>query len=74
MFLDPKLCPRSIESIRKWKTRPNGMPSRSAKWAHAGDAITYAVWRFFPRRGETNKVETIPMQKRFEGRDRLKGF
>jgi hypothetical protein len=74
VFIDPKKCQRSIESIRKWKTRPNGMPSRSAKAAHAGDAISYAIWRFFPRRGETNKVETIKIKSRFAGKTRLEGF
>lgn len=75
VFMDPRMCPRSVESLRKWKTRPNGMPSRSAKDAHAGDTITYAIWRFFPRRGEKNKVDATKIpKKRFTAGDRLKGF
>lgn len=73
LFVDPDLCPRTVQSIQNWKTRPNGMPSRSGKAAHGGDALSYAVWRFFPRRGETNKVDVTTI-KRFGGRDRLKGF
>jgi hypothetical protein len=74
VFLDPKLCPTMCESIPKWKTMPNGLPSRSSKHAHGGDALTYVIWRFFPRREErdTTEVQTFPSQ--FAGRSRTKGF
>lgn len=73
VFIDPKLCPQMCESIPKWKTMPNGLPSRSSKHAHGGDALTYVIWRFFPRREERdrNEVETF---KRFAGQSRTKGF
>ena len=75
VLVDPKRCPLTVESIRKWKTRPNGMPSRSAKWAHGGDAMTYVIWRFFPRRVEKRSVEIkTNLPRRLEGRDRLKGW
>lgn len=73
LFIDPDKCPMTAQSIRKWKTRPGGLPSRTSKHAHAGDSITYLVWRFFPRRGETSKVE-VKTIKRFGARERMKGF
>lgn len=73
VFVDPKLCPMTVASIRGWKTR-NGKPSRTSKKAHGGDAITYAIWRFFPRRVETTKVEVTKLPPRLGGRDRMKGF
>lgn len=73
VFADPKRAPLTIASIRHWKTKAGGMPSRTSKHAHGGDCISYAIWRFFPRRGEKTKVD-ITAIKRFSGRDRLKGF
>jgi len=72
VFLDPKLCPRMCESIKYWKTMPNGMPSRSSKHAHGGDAMTYVIWRFFPRRSEKTSVD-VETLKRF-ATTRPKGF
>lgn len=73
VFLDPAKCPRTVESIRKWKSGPSGIPARRSKHAHGGDALTYAIWRFFPRRTEKNKVD-IEAIKRFGGSSRMKGF
>lgn len=73
VFVDPKRCPKMVESIKHWRTRPSGMPSRSSKHAHGGDVLTYVVWRFFPRRVEKNKVD-VQTIKRFAGRDRMRGF
>jgi hypothetical protein len=74
LFVDPDACPLTVTSIRNWKRKGStGIPSRHSKSAHAGDALTYVVWRFFPRRGETSKVEVKTM-KRFGARDRMKGF
>lgn len=76
IFLDPKLCPQMCESIPKWKTMPNGLPSRSSKHAHGGDALTYIIWRFFPRREERDSVDAeTPFEgRRFAGTSRTKGF
>lgn len=73
LFVDPKLCPKTCESLKLWRTMPNGLPSRTSRYAHAGDALTYAVWRFFPRRVETSKVE-VQTFKRFQGPNRMRGF
>lgn len=73
VFADPRRAPRTCESIRKWKTGPKGLPSRTSKHAHAGDAFTYPIWRFFPRRIDPGTVDVIPI-RRFAGRDRMKGF
>jgi hypothetical protein len=73
VFADPVECKRTVSSIRKWKTGRNGRPSRYSKHAHSGDAFTYVIWRFFPRRKQTEKVE-IKTFKRLAGRDRFKGY
>lgn len=49
VFLDPELCPNAVTSVQKWRSK-NGQPSRRADAAHGGDALTYLIWRFFPRR------------------------
>ena len=33
-----------------------GKPSRNQRAAHFGDVFGYAVWRFFPRRGNAKKL------------------
>lgn len=73
VFVDPRKCPRTVESIRKWKTMPSGEPARRSKHAHGGDALTYAIWRFFPRRTDKTSVD-IQSIRRFGGHTRLKGF
>jgi hypothetical protein len=57
LFVDPLLCPETVASIRAWRTAPTGLPSRRQNAAHAGDALTYVLWRFWPRRGLGDKVE-----------------
>lgn len=75
VFLDPVACKMTIESISRWKTMPNGTPSRHSKHAHGGDALTYGIWRFFPRRSGPGKLD-ITAIKRFgdgeRGGDRYK--
>lgn len=73
VFADPQRAPKTIISIRHWKTKAGGKPSRTSKHAHGGDCFSYAIWRFFPRRGEKTKVDVVSI-KRFGGRDRLKGY
>lgn len=73
VFADPVACRLTVQSIRRWRTSNNGKPSRHSKAAHGGDAFTYVIWRFFPRRKEPGKTE-VKTFKRFAGRDRLKGY
>ena len=57
VYADPEAAPKTITSIRKWRNR-NGKPDRRGLSAHGGDAMTYCLWRFFPRRlGAGGKVE-----------------
>ena len=72
VFADPEKCPKTVKSIRGWRT-VNGKPSRHSKHAHGGDGFTYVIWRFFPRRKRSEKVEVTSI-KRTSGRDRLKGW
>lgn len=72
VYVDAKRCPKTVRSIRKWRT-VKGKPSRWSKAAHGGDAFTYIIWRFFPRRVERGSVD-VQAIKRFAGRDRVKGF
>lgn len=75
LFIDPTSCPMTVASIREWRTNKNtGKPSRSSKAAHGGDALTYVLWRFFPRRDDRRTVVHTPVPKRFQGTERTKGF
>jgi len=55
LLVDGARCPNAVESARTWRTK-NCKPSRTAKAAHFGDVLGYAVWRFFPRRGVPSKL------------------
>lgn len=55
LFIDHLKCPNAAESARKWRMH-NGKPGRNQKAAHFGDVLGYAVWRFFPRRGDARKL------------------
>jgi len=55
LFVDAKRCPTAVDSARKWRMH-KGKPSRDSKAAHFGDVFGYAVWRFFPRRGDAGKL------------------
>lgn len=73
-LVDPRRCPQTAKSIRHWRrSKTTGMPSRTSQHAHGGDAITYILWRFFPRRLEHERID-VQTIKRFAGRDRVKGF
>ena len=72
VFVDPRRCPKTVVGIRKWKT-VKGKPARWSKHAHGGDAFTYIIWRFFPRRTERGNVD-VQAIKRFAGPSRVKGF
>lgn len=69
LFIDHRRCPNAAESARKWRMH-KGKPSRSQQAAHFGDVVGYAVWRFFPRRG--NARDLLPS----EGltREHVEGF
>lgn len=56
VFVDPERCPKTVASIRSWRSK-NGQPSRRSEHAHGGDAFTYLIWRFFPRRKKGGKVD-----------------
>lgn len=73
VFVDAKRCKLTAKSVRGWRRRPSGLPSRTSKHAHGGDALTYIIWRFFPRRTDKTNVD-VQAIKRFAGRDRMKGF
>jgi hypothetical protein len=59
LFVDHTKCPNAADSARKWRMH-KGKPSRSQKAAHFGDVLGYAVWRFFPRRGQAGKLLADP--------------
>lgn len=73
LFLDPQRCKQACESVRSWKHK-DGKPIARNKGAHAGDAITYVVWRFFPRRIEKDTVEHTKIPRAQRGSERTKGF
>jgi hypothetical protein len=55
MFIDDRKCPNGVESARKWRMK-KGRPHRRENAAHFGDVLGYVCWRFFPRRGNANKL------------------
>jgi hypothetical protein len=55
LFINHERCPNAVDSARKWRMH-KGKPSRSQKAAHFGDVLGYAVWRFFPRRGNAKAL------------------
>jgi hypothetical protein len=61
--IDPAKCPNAVDSARKWSMK-KGMPGRREGAAHFGDVMGYAVWRFFPRRGNAQRIldEMLPQQ------------
>lgn len=71
VFVDPERCPMTVASVRKWRTRPDGTPSRKSNAAHGGDMLTYLIWRFFPRRKRAGKLDLTTIEQRFEGRARF---
>jgi hypothetical protein len=73
IFVDPLRCPRTVQSIGKWKNK-NNYPDRRGKDAHAGDCLTYFVWRFFPRRAEDDGSFDFKPLNRYQGRRRVKGY
>ena len=74
VFLDPA-CKQTIASVRGWRAR-SGRPSRTQRAAHGGDAFTYVIWRFFPRRETKRDIEITTKfgGRRFEGYRRLPGW
>ena len=75
VFVDPS-CVRLLGGIVDWKTQGStGRPNRRQNAAHGGDALTYIIWRFFPRRtvddGSSFEVKVL---SRFQGRRRMKGY
>ncbi len=73
IFADPKLCPKTVKTIGKWRN-VHGVPSRRSQWAHCGDTVTYLIWRFFPRRKVAGKVVEFKALSKFQGKARTKGY
>ena len=44
-----KHCEHTIRALRHWEIK-NGTPHRRSEYSHIADAVTYPLWRFFPRR------------------------
>lgn len=64
VFADPRKCERTVTSVRKWRNvKSTGLPSRHSKHAHGGDALTYVIWRFFPRRREIDTVDVTTLSR-----------
>jgi hypothetical protein len=43
-----------------WRRTKEGFPSRRAKWAHVGDAVTYPVYRLFGPRPAPGQAGGTP--------------
>jgi hypothetical protein len=73
VFVDPDTCKRTVSAIRHWKVK-NGRPSRNSQYAHGGDALSYMIWRFFPRRRTSGTLQTKQINRRSRGRDAMRGY
>jgi hypothetical protein len=61
LFANSDAAPKTVNSIRDWRTL-HGVPHRQQEAAHLGDAASYPIVRLFPRRrkdGNTAGVDTI---------------
>jgi len=47
---------RINQALKHWENK-NGAPNRRSKYAHCADAVSYVVWRFFPRRRPRGKFK-----------------
>jgi hypothetical protein len=74
LFADPGRCPRTVETIGRWRMNSNGHPDRTTKHAHAGDCLTYVTWRFWPRRFDPKADFQFRALSRYQGKRRVKGF
>lgn len=66
VFADPG-CKKTVNGIRLWR-HVNGKVSRNSKHAHGGDAFTYVIWRFFPRRAAPGTVDIKTFRRRRSNR------
>lgn len=64
-LFDEEGCRELIEAVRKWRRR-NGFPDRRSKWAHKCDAMSYLLWRCYPRKIVSRQTS----YKRLKGRKR----
>jgi hypothetical protein len=49
-------CYHTAQTFKKWENR-NGFPYRRSPFAHVGDAITYPLNRWYPRRFKASRFE-----------------
>ena len=52
--------------MKRWEMR-DGAPNRNSEYAHVCDAVTYPLWRFFPRRAKPAPPEVRVIQRREAG-------
>ena len=55
-------CTQTIRAMKLWEMR-NGAAHRRSEFAHQCDAVTYACWRFFPRRKPLGKPGYTSVKK-----------
>lgn len=73
IFVDPERCPRTVAAVRQWRV-VNGKVSRHSQFAHGGDALSYLIWRFFPRRRGSGNFTAGSVVRRTAGTDRMRGY
>lgn len=73
LFVDPS-CFYVTRCCKRWNTK-NGMPNRKSDFAHVGDALTYPLYRLYPRRlntkGTTYEYESLYAGQR---RSEMEGY
>lgn len=61
-------------ALASWENR-NGVPYRRSPYAHFSDALSYVIWRFWPRHTKRRKLEFEKGERKRSQRERdLDGF
>ncbi len=72
LFSDP-INRELNEAVRSWPTK-HGEPMRTSKYAHLGDAFTYPVHRFFPRRRRADEKPNVKVIERRRNAAGMRGW
>lgn len=60
LMIDPR-CWQTVKAFKNWKNL-HGFPNKRSPFAHAGDAATYPIWYFYPKRLQPTGVEWKRLQ------------
>lgn len=62
-------CRRTAKAMKHWENL-RGVPYRGSVYAHMCDAVTYVVWRIWPRKHTNRKVEYRKVTRKRSAREK----